>query len=411
MSFTAQVFRVLIASPSDVEQERNMAVRVIQEWNDLNASERQLVLMPLRWETHSSPEYGKRPQETINRQVVDHCDLLIGIFWTRIGSHTGVADSGTIEEIERVAGSGKPAMLYFSQAKHDPDKLDLDQLTKLREFKKKTFPKALIENYIDLVEFKDKLSRQIEIQLRTILAERADSEIGGKSSPVTDIVLHFSDTDSGEDLGASIALNTRHLIFEDFESIPDYRPSKLKGEAGAPNIEDGPFGNLPNQNYYRQMVTSLSLKNFFKPLRFWMKNFGAIGARDVYVDLSFSDPSNSVVLVSKSQLPDSEPSATVRGFFNSQNYPVSSREIIEESSGSWNYQFEIPALQPQRQLSPNFDILIGAKKSCDVKIIAKIFADTIPEPVVQELLIRIEVKDFDLSAIDYINKLKVPVEI
>lgn len=140
MSFPARVFRLLVASPSDVAEEREIAVRTIQEWNDLNASERQIVLLPLRWETHSAPEYGKRPQSVINRQVVDHCDLLIGVFWTRVGSPTGAADSGTIEEIERVASTGRPVMLYFSQAKQDPEKLDLDQLSKLREFKKKTFP-------------------------------------------------------------------------------------------------------------------------------------------------------------------------------------------------------------------------------------------------------------------------------
>src|SRR5947209_17298538 len=99
MSFAARVFRVLIASPSDVTDERDIAVKTIQEWNDLHSPGRQVVLLPLRWETHSAPEYGRRPQEVINRQIVDHSDLLIGIFWTRIGSPTGEADSGTLEEI------------------------------------------------------------------------------------------------------------------------------------------------------------------------------------------------------------------------------------------------------------------------------------------------------------------------
>ncbi|MEQ8749171.1 MAG: hypothetical protein RIC52_05280, partial [Amphiplicatus sp.] len=169
MSFNARVFRVLIASPSDVADEREIAVAAIQAWNNLNSSERQIVLLPLRWETHSAPEYGRRPQEVINRQVVDSCDLLVGIFWTRIGSPTGIADSGTLEEIERVASQGKPVMLYFSRAAQDPDRIDLGQLQKLREFKTKTFPKALIETYTTQIEFRDKLAAQLEIQLRTLL--------------------------------------------------------------------------------------------------------------------------------------------------------------------------------------------------------------------------------------------------
>jgi len=90
MPYDSRTYRVLIASPSDVEDEREIAVRVIQEWNDLHSYNREIVLLPLRWETHAAPEYGVRPQEVINRQIVDNCDLLIGVFWTRIGTPTGV---------------------------------------------------------------------------------------------------------------------------------------------------------------------------------------------------------------------------------------------------------------------------------------------------------------------------------
>ncbi len=117
MSFTATVFQLFVASPSDVTEERDIAVSVIQEWNDLRSAQDQLVILPMRWETHSSPEYGTRPQEVINRDIVDKCDLLVGIFWTRLGSPTGVTESGSLEEIERVATNGKPVMLYFSKAR------------------------------------------------------------------------------------------------------------------------------------------------------------------------------------------------------------------------------------------------------------------------------------------------------
>jgi hypothetical protein len=49
----------------------------------------------------------------INRQVLADCDLLVAIFWTRIGSPTGSALSGTVEEIEKHLKAEKPAMLYF----------------------------------------------------------------------------------------------------------------------------------------------------------------------------------------------------------------------------------------------------------------------------------------------------------
>jgi hypothetical protein len=147
MAYDSRVYRILIASPSDVEEERDIAVRVIQEWNDLNSYSRKVALLPLRWETHTAPDYGTRPQEVINRAIVDECDLLVGIFWTRLGSPTGMADSGTLEEIERVGNAGKPIMLYFSRVEIDPDMIELDQIESLKRFKDKTYPKGLVESY------------------------------------------------------------------------------------------------------------------------------------------------------------------------------------------------------------------------------------------------------------------------
>jgi nucleoside 2-deoxyribosyltransferase len=173
MPFPARVFQVLIASPSDVTEEREIAVKAIHEWNALNSADRELVLLPLRWETHSSPEYGSAPQEILNRQIVDRSDLVVGIFWTRIGTPTNAADSGTLEEIERMASQSKPVMLYFSQAKQEPDRIDLDQLAKLRSFKAKTYSKALIENFTSHTEFKEKLAKQLEMQVRSLAQKRA----------------------------------------------------------------------------------------------------------------------------------------------------------------------------------------------------------------------------------------------
>ena len=58
------------------------------------------MLEPVGWETHSVPELGDRPQAIINRQILRESDLLIAVFWTRIGTATGAHPSGTVEEIE-----------------------------------------------------------------------------------------------------------------------------------------------------------------------------------------------------------------------------------------------------------------------------------------------------------------------
>jgi hypothetical protein len=123
VAYKATALNVMVASPSDVPQERVIVRDVIAEWNVVHAEDRKTVLMPLGWETHATSEMGDRPQAIINGQLLKEADLLVAIFWTRIGSPTGAAKSGTVEEIEEHIGAGKPAMIYFSSALFVPTAL------------------------------------------------------------------------------------------------------------------------------------------------------------------------------------------------------------------------------------------------------------------------------------------------
>ncbi|MGJ3660850.1 hypothetical protein ACR8KK_02545, partial [Shigella boydii] len=49
---------------------------------DINSARSKVMLTPIGWETHTSPELGVRPQELINQRLLVDCDLLIGVFWT-----------------------------------------------------------------------------------------------------------------------------------------------------------------------------------------------------------------------------------------------------------------------------------------------------------------------------------------
>ena len=92
-------------------------------------------MLPVRWETHSSPELGAPPQAIINRQPADQCDFVVNVFSTRMGTPTENADSGTAEEIDRAGTAGKPVMLYFSNAPVPPAEIDTKQLERVRKFK------------------------------------------------------------------------------------------------------------------------------------------------------------------------------------------------------------------------------------------------------------------------------------
>jgi hypothetical protein len=165
MSYTAEVYNVMIASPSDVNEEREIARETILDWNNINSMTRKIVLMPLGWEYNTSPDMGKSPQDIINKQVLEDADLLVGIFWTRIGTPTGRAISGTVEEIEEHINSGKPTMLYFSSKPIPPDNIDNEQYEAVKKIKKEYQSRGLTENFRSAEDFKTKFQRQLSLKI------------------------------------------------------------------------------------------------------------------------------------------------------------------------------------------------------------------------------------------------------
>jgi hypothetical protein len=58
MSFKSQTYRVLIASPSDMVEERQAATEAVNDWNAQHAAAESVVLLPVKWETHATPKSG-----------------------------------------------------------------------------------------------------------------------------------------------------------------------------------------------------------------------------------------------------------------------------------------------------------------------------------------------------------------
>lgn len=165
MSYNAKVFNVMIASPGDVASERSIIRDVIYEWNAVHSIARNIVLMPIGWETHSSPEMGGEPQKIINSQILEKSDILVGVFGTRIGTATSSYASGTVEEIERHIEAGKLAMVYFSSQPVVLDTVDLNQVSEVNEFKKFCRNRGLYEVYDNHSDFKEKFYRHLQIKL------------------------------------------------------------------------------------------------------------------------------------------------------------------------------------------------------------------------------------------------------
>ncbi|MDD5038452.1 MAG: DUF4062 domain-containing protein [Dehalococcoidales bacterium] len=157
----AFIYRILIASPSDMEEERRAIPEVIRDWNIANSLFRGVYLEPVLFETHASPEMGDRPQAIINRQLVQTCDILIGTFWTRLGTPTEKAKSGTVEEIEEFRKAGKPVLLYFSSAVVVLDNVDSIQYKKLLKFREQCQQEGLIFSYMSISNLREQLNKHI----------------------------------------------------------------------------------------------------------------------------------------------------------------------------------------------------------------------------------------------------------
>ncbi|NIO16509.1 MAG: hypothetical protein GTN70_05855 [Deltaproteobacteria bacterium] len=157
MAFSATVIRVLLTSPSDVEDERGMVQAFLNEWNERNTLSEKVVLWPVLWPPHAGEDGGGKGKGETSGNQLDDCDLLVGIFWTRTDSHEGGAKKDEIDALARFVESGKDALLYFSTRPVVPDSIDPEQYGRLRTFRERvekkgsTFPFGSADELMDMV--------------------------------------------------------------------------------------------------------------------------------------------------------------------------------------------------------------------------------------------------------------------
>jgi len=161
MTFQATVYRILIVSPKDVTAERKIIQEIIASWNRTYFQKLKTLLVPVILEELIVREMSNQPKEELNLQIVKDFDILIGAFWTSIGTDTGFVESRTIEEIKGFQKSGKPVMIYFSSTPAVPGSVDLKQYGFLMKFMDDFLKQGLVERYDSILDFQEKLSRQL----------------------------------------------------------------------------------------------------------------------------------------------------------------------------------------------------------------------------------------------------------
>ena len=140
MPSTRKILRAFLASPGDLQEERQAIRDVVAEFNDSWADELGYQVELLGWE-ETVAGYG-RPQHLINQEV-DQCDLFIGMIYKRWGtppSRSGEFTSGFHEEFERSMArrerSNSPEISLFFKTIHEEFMRDPgDDLKRVLEFR------------------------------------------------------------------------------------------------------------------------------------------------------------------------------------------------------------------------------------------------------------------------------------
>jgi hypothetical protein len=122
------------------------------------------------WESASVPELGKHPQHILNERIIADSDLLVAIFWSKLGTPTPTASSGTAEEIrEFISKKGAARVMLYFCTRDLPHNIDAAGLVKLREFKEQMRTQGLFQEFKSLNEFERDLYFHLDAKVQELL--------------------------------------------------------------------------------------------------------------------------------------------------------------------------------------------------------------------------------------------------
>jgi hypothetical protein len=149
MPSTVTLYSVKIACPGDAAMELIVAREVMAQWNARHALAEKRVLLPLGEDVAGDAGH----------------DLLLE-FFCGTSIPTEQESAAAEEEIESQLRQGRPALIYFSEARMDLRGFDPLQSAALEEFQKRHMT-ATVDTYGNEKEFRAKFARQLESVVNT----------------------------------------------------------------------------------------------------------------------------------------------------------------------------------------------------------------------------------------------------
>jgi SAM-dependent methyltransferase len=166
---------LLIASPSDVPNERNIVENLIPHWNKNKGEDMNVVVTPIRWEKNLAITSNAGAQELINEQLVSKADIIVAIFWSKFGTPTKNSESGTLEEIEQFLIRKKPVIMYFMDKKINPNSISPKQLQSVQDFQHKYKDQGVYKILKTTKELQDALFSDITYNVNKILPKESSA--------------------------------------------------------------------------------------------------------------------------------------------------------------------------------------------------------------------------------------------
>ncbi len=221
MSTQVQKIKVFVASPSDVNHERQAVQAAITEVNSTIGDRLDATLQFVGWETITPRISGKHPQEIINDEVGIY-DIFIGIMWKHFGTPTPTAASGTEDEFlgayKMLEYNDKLHILfYFCDRGYSPNTAEeCEQLRRVYEFRDRVQSLGLARTYENVPEFTSLIRKHLTDSLHRLADDESSKDheriIDGDTVEVKDIA-DPSDVQR-------LLIDERQGLYSSFQPVP-----------------------------------------------------------------------------------------------------------------------------------------------------------------------------------------------
>ena len=173
----ATIYDLLVSCPGDVLDLKEIVKDCVEDFNRLYGKINNIKIEVKHWSTDSYPESGGRPQDLLNNQFIHECDACVALFANKFGTPTDKYGSGTEEEIEDMISSGKQVFLYFIERPVDPNTIDIDQLSKVRNFKERYSGRGIYWPIKDNEDFRKSFMNHLTLYFLKLISDPKDSNI------------------------------------------------------------------------------------------------------------------------------------------------------------------------------------------------------------------------------------------